>query len=144
MISIQIYGSITEDHKLEIHNRKKLLEELNQCKPCEVIITIKKKGRRSTPQNNYYHGIIVENIRHRLIELGHRITHEECHEEIKRKFLPEQLVDADGTVIFEKAGSTTDLNKSEFSDFVERIREWASINLGIDIPDPDKNLSMFS
>lgn len=142
MIRIEIYGSITEDHKLEIHNRKKLLQELSECQPCEVLITIKKKGRRSNPQNNYYHGVIVETIRHRLIELGNRITHEELHEEIKRKFLPEPLADEHGTVIFERGGSTADLNKSEFSDFIERIREWSSINLGLDIPDADKTLSI--
>jgi hypothetical protein len=143
MISIQIYGSITEDHKLEIHNRKKLIAELQQCNPCEVLITIKKKGLRSTPQNNYYHGIIVENVRHRLIELGNRVSHEDCHEELKRMFLPESLVDAHGTIIMQKGGSTADLNKSEFSDYIERIRAFAAENLSIDIPDADKSLSIF-
>jgi hypothetical protein len=142
MISIQVYGTIDEGHKLIIHNRKKLDAELMECRPCEVLITIKKKGLRSTPQNNYYHGIVVENVRHRLIELGNRLTHDECHEELKRMFLPESLHDADGVVIMQKGGSTATLNKSEFSDLVERIREWAAGALGIDIPDPDKSLSM--
>lgn len=141
MIRIEGWAHI-QDGILYLENRKKFEAEIGQCQDCQVIITVKKRGKRSNPQNSYYHAVIVENIRHRLIELGHRITHEECHEEIKRKFLPEPLVDADGTIIFEKAGSTTDLNKSEFSEFVERIREWASINLDIDIPDADKTLSI--
>ena len=142
MTSIQIYGSINEDHQLLIHNRKKLLAELMECKPCEVLITIKKKGLRSTPQNNYYHGVVVECVRHRLIELGHRIDHEDCHEWIKHKFNSIPLADQDGVVIDYFPQSTADLNKTEFSELIERIREFASMHLGIDIPDADKSLSM--
>lgn len=143
MISIQVYGSITEDHKLEIHNRKKLLQELSECKPCEVLITIKKKGRRSNAQNNYYHAIVVETVRHRLIELGHRIDHDECHEWIKHKFNSIPLADQDGVVIDTFPQSTTELNKSEFSELIERIREFCIEHLGIDIPPADKSLSIF-
>lgn len=132
-----MYASITENHTLEIHNRKKLVQELKECFPCEVIITIKKRGTRSTPQNNYYHAVVVETVRHRMIELGHRITHDECHDELKRKFLPEPFYDEWGTIIFEKGGSTADLNKTEFSDFIERIREFSLDMLGIDIPPPN-------
>ena len=101
-----------------------------------MVVTIKKRGKRSNPQNSYYHAVIVENIRHRLIELGHRITHDECHEELKRKFLKESLADADGTVIFEKGGSTKELNKLEFAAFMDEIIEWAAICLQISIPPP--------
>jgi hypothetical protein len=142
MLKIEIYGSINEEHKLVIQNRKKLLQELQECFPCEVIITIKKRGKRSTPQNNYYHVAVVETVRHRLIQLGHRITHEECHQELKHKFLKESLADEHGTVILEKGGSTTELNKTEFSDYIERIREWCLEMLEIDIPPATSDNSM--
>jgi|SRR5579859_556767 len=142
MIRIEIYGTIDEDHKLIIHNRKKLLQELSECQPCEVLITIKKKGRRSNAQNNFYHGVVVEIVRHRLIELGHRIDHETCHEWIKHKFNSIPLADTDGTIIDYFPQSTADLNKTEFSDLIERIRAFAIEHLGIDIPDADKSLSL--
>ena len=141
MIRIEGWAHI-ESGKLILDNPKKFQAEVKECVDCDVIVTIKKRGKRSTPQNSYYHAVIVECIRHRLIELGNRITHEECHNEIKRKFLPEPLADEHGQVIFEKAGSTTEMNKSEFSDFIERIREWAALTLGIDIPNADKSLSL--
>lgn len=142
MIRIEIYGSITEDHKLEISNRKKLLQELAICQPCEVLITIKKRGKRSNAQNSYYHGVVIETLRHRLIELGHRVDHETCHEWVKSKFNSIPLADADGTLISEIPQSTADLNKAEFSDLIERIRAFAAEHLDIDIPDADKTLSM--
>jgi hypothetical protein len=141
MLKIEAYAHI-EQGRLILDNRKKMDAEIKECQDCAVIVTIKKRGKRSTPQNNYYHGIIVENVRHRLVELGHRVTHDEVHEEIKRLFLPEPLVDEHGVVIFEKAGSTTEMNKSEFSEFIERIREWSAGALGIDIPDPNSNNEM--
>ena len=142
MVKIEIYGSITENHTLEIHNRKKLLQELSECSPCEVLITIKKRGKRSNAQNSYYHGVIIETLRHRLIELGHRVDHETVHEWVKSEFNSLPLADADGVMIAKIPQSTTDLNKSEFSDLIERIRAFAAEHLGIDIPDADKSLSM--
>jgi hypothetical protein len=141
MIKIEVYGSI-KDHKLILPGRKKLEQELLDCVDCEIVLTIKKRGKRSNAQNSFYHAVVVETIRHRLFELGHRVSHEEVHEELKRRFLTEYLYDEHGTVVFEKGGSTTELNKSEFSDFIERIREWASKNMSIDIPDADKSLTL--
>lgn len=141
MIRIEGYAHI-EAGRLVLQNRKKFEAEIKECKDCDVVVTIKKRGKRSSQQNAYYHAVVVETIRHRLIQLGHRIDHEECHDELKRKFLKQYLFDEHGTVIFEKGGSTTELNKAEFSELIERIREWCLDMLGIDIPDADKTLKM--
>jgi hypothetical protein len=141
MVKVEGYGHI-ECGCLILDNRKKFEAEIGECQNCQVIITVKKRGKRSSAQNSYYHAVVVETVRHRLIQLGHRITHEECHEELKRRFLAQPLADEHGTIIFEKGGSTTELNKTEFSDLIERIREWCLDMLGIDIPPADKSLTM--
>jgi hypothetical protein len=141
MLKIEVYGSI-RDHKLILPGRKKLQQELLDCQDCEIILTIKKRGKRSNAQNSYYHAVVVETVRHRLVELGHRIDHETCHEWIKHKFNSIPLSDADGVVIDYFPQSTADLNKAEFSELIERIREFCLDHLGIDIPPADKSLTL--
>lgn len=57
-------------------------------------------------------------------------------------FIPVKIIDAQGTVIGQYDGSTTEFNKSEMSEYIENIRAWAADNLGIDIPDADSSLAM--
>lgn len=127
---------------MKIHNRKRLDQDLKESKPCEVIITIKKRGRRSNQQNRYLFGIAYAECRLAFLNLGHRLTIEETHEFFKKEFLPVHIHDGQGTVIATFSGTTTDMNKEEFSQYIERIREYAAINLGIDIPDADKSLAL--
>jgi hypothetical protein len=141
MLKIEIYGTI-QDHKLTLSNRKKLQEDLNQCNDCEVIVVIKKRGKRSNQQNRFLWGIIYAECKLAFLNLGHRLEIDDIHQYFKQKFLSRPLANHDGTVIAEISGSTTELNKEEFSNYVENIRQFASMNLGIDIPDADSSLAM--
>jgi hypothetical protein len=139
---VETFGKI-EGGKLSLHNRKRFELEIEQCKDCEIILTIKKRGRRSNQQNRYLFGVVYLECRQAFFDLGYRKTVDQVHGFFKRLFLPENIVDKNGTIIGEWEGSTTELNKDEFSEYIERIREWAAENLGIDIPDADKTLSIF-
>lgn len=139
--NIELYGSIING-KLDIPNRKRLVEELRQAKDCEIVLTIKKRGKRSNPQNSYYWSVIIPELKYRFRELGNDVDDNTVHEFLKLKFNPEKIVTLEGEVI-EVGGSTTDLNKSEFSDYCDRIRMWAAQTLDINIPDPNTQTQMF-
>ena len=141
MTTIETFGKI-EGGKLTLHNRKRFEQDLSECKDCEIILTVKKRGRRTSAQNRYLFGIVYTECKIRFQELGYRKTVDEVHIFFKRLFLPENILDQHGTVIGQWEGSTTELNKTEFSEYIERIREWAADNLEINIPDADKTLSM--
>ena len=81
----------------------------------EYYFELKEVGVRSGQQNNYYWQII--NILSE--ELGY--TKQEMHQTIKNHF----------DII-----STKDLERKEFSDFLERLVRWSAIELNIVIPDP--------
>jgi hypothetical protein len=142
MVKVETFGKI-EGGKLSLHGRQRFEQEIAQCKNCEVTIIVKKRGRRSNQQNRYLFGVVYANCRHAFLDLGYRMDIDKVHSFFKRMFLPERIVDKNGTVIGEWEGSTAELNKDEFSEYIERIREWAADNLSIDIPDADKTLSIF-
>lgn len=142
MINISAYGKIEEGGKLVLHSEKRFRQDLKECKPCEIELIIKKRGRMSTPQRGYYHGVVVEEIRLRLKDLGHRMNHDQTHEFLKTNFNPQHLADEHGEVIATFAGSTTDFNKSMMAEYIDRIITWAATAIDCHIPPADKSLSM--
>lgn len=133
MNKLELYARI-EGGKLIIPNRVRFDQEIASFPDQQVTITVKKAGKRSTPQNNYYHGVVVESVRHRMIELGHKLDHDETHEWLKKEFNYQELANESGELIGRFALSTTDLNKEEFAVYLDKIMEWAASILNIYIP----------
>jgi hypothetical protein len=142
MTKTEQYGYI-QDGKLHIMNKKRLADDLRQFKPCDVVVVIKKRGKRSILQNAYYWGVVVKEIQLRFRELGHDVETDDVHEFLKQKFHSEKIVTPQAEVI-EVPKSTTEMNKGEFSEYVERIKEWASCTLEIYIPDAGQQTEMFA
>lgn len=143
MEKLELYGSIDEKGALSVHNRQRLLEWARQYPGKNVVIKFERKGsKRSSPQNRYYWGIVIKEITLRLRELGHQwLTDEDVHDMMKLKFNHEQIVSEEGEVL-ELPKSTTTLTKTQFAEYVDNIRMWASGFLSIDIPDPNQDLTM--
>lgn len=113
-------------------NQKAIRDYLASVEGKSLIVQIDREtGVRSMNQNSYLFGVVYRTI---ASETGH--TEQEIHEIMKRKFLPAQFIAWKGQPI-RMPGSTTRLNKIEFSDFVERIRAEVSV-MGIIIPEADK------
>ena len=92
----------------------------------EVIIR-KPKTSRSTLQNSYYFGVVVEIL---AKELGY--DKDEIHEILKYKFLQSNAMG------MPYVKSTTKLSTGEFEDYLEKIRRWAAEFLNINIPLPNE------
>lgn len=95
------------------------------------------RPRRSDRQNRMYWPCIVEPFSDFLCEQGQFTTPEEAHELIKAKFLKKTKVNPVTGEQFEFAGSTTELNTREFSEFVEHSAFWLHDMFGIKTPSPD-------
>lgn len=94
------------------------------------------KYQRSGRQNRYYHGVVLRTFGNS--EIGY--TEQEWHEILKHKFLKEwrTVKGKTKTEEIEITKSTTDLNTKEFEEFMTKVRQWASIELGIWIPEPNE------
>jgi len=140
MKNLQYFGSVSKTGILNIPNRKRLQSDLLSFAGCTVELTIKKKNRRSSPQNRYYFGVVVAEIRARLNELGNDLTPEQVHEILKYKFNPLNIVGEGGEIIDSLGGSTAEMNKEEFGVYLDKIFVWALEFLNITIPAPDSDL----
>ena len=143
MEPLELYGHITDEGKMEVHNKLRLLEwaRLNAGKDIKVRFERKRKNR-STTQNRYYWGVVIREITIRLRELGHQeLSDETVHEMMKIKFNYEPLASEHGEIL-EIPRSTSGLTTVQFIEYMDRVRQWAAGFLSINIPDPNEKLTM--
>jgi hypothetical protein len=121
--------------KLCVKNAGEFSARLGRFRDGAVQVTVERKfATRSMQQNRWYWGQVVG-----LVADHTGYTPDEIHEIYKAKFIPKAmaLADGNGEIVDEVVlgGSTTRMDTVQFSDFCERIREWAA-TLGVVIPDP--------
>jgi hypothetical protein len=143
VIKIEAYGHV-KDGVLSITGKSRLNEDLKSLDDAEVIIIIKKRGKRSHPQNRYYWGVVVQEIRLEFRKRGIRATSEEVHEALKLKFNSVKTYDENtGEMLLELGGTTTEMNKSEFCEYLEKVIEWCNNSLDIYIPEAGSQTALF-
>lgn len=95
--------------------------------------------QRSNNQNRYYYGVCI-----RLLCEHTGYTPEEVHEVLKHKFLRKTLWiqhNHEGVKeMTEITRSTISLKTKEFEEYLTSIRQWASLCLGVNIPEPNENI----
>lgn len=125
--------------KVEIHYKNPLIVQkylLNLSNQDVEVIFRKKKKFRSIPQNNYYHGVIVQMIQE---EAGQ--SHDDIHAILKSKFSPKKyllLEGKNGKIEMTKSKSTTELTPGEFEQYNSDCRMWAAGFFGLNIPLPNE------
>lgn len=117
--------------------RAAIQEALLTWPDCRATLTIEKETRgRSVAQNAYYHGVVLK-----LLSKHFGGSPDDIHEALKVKFLPKDVVFKTGVgrvvAEFVIGGSTTVLTSVQFSDYIERIRQWAFEDYDVDIPPGD-------
>lgn len=123
------YGKI-ENRKLTFDNTEQLKNYIANLKG-DIQLTIEpRKKNRSLKQNSYYWGVVIPML---CEYCGY--TPEEMHEALKIKFL---TVYSDVKNIPPTIRSTTSLSTVEFEELVSRVRMWASIELGVYVPNPNE------
>jgi hypothetical protein len=104
----------------------------------EVDITIQKRGRkRSNQQNRYYHGVVIPIIKNALKDLGNDLSNEDIHEFLKHKFNPKEIILNDTGETFDYGASTTEMNTIDFMVYIDKIQKFSASILNTFIPDPE-------
>jgi len=88
---------------------------------------------RTISENRYYWGVVVE-----ILANFFGYTKHECHDALKHKFLsvPGDIMPGKLPVV----KSTAELSTTEFEEYLDNIRTWALLDLGINIPLPNEVL----
>ena len=104
-----------------------------KCPKCkhEYLIVLNRDLVRTVPQNKAYWAVYIKII---ADHIGY--FPEELHEEMKIMFNPKDSKLTPGARL---GGSTTRMNRKEFSEYLEKIRVWAMTEHGIDLPEIGKD-----
>lgn len=107
--------------------------------------------KRSSKQNRYYWGIVVEQYLHAMIDTGDSTIEEVArelrtdtlldalHELLKFRFAGREVIDKDTGEVIRLPGSTSKMNPSEIGVYWDAIRADALEKYGVDIPPPPDN-----
>lgn len=111
----------------------------------KFIMKIEDKNKRSLPQNAYYWSCVVPLVKDGLRDLGYDDvkSEEDAHEVMKHLFLKHQIGNKNTGEVIELTRSTTSLTKEMFNQFLEDVWKWAAEYLGINIPNPGEQITIF-
>jgi hypothetical protein len=123
-----------KDGKLILRNQQIFEEELRDLSGDVTLTVAEGRATRSGQQNRYYWSVVCK-----LISDFTGYTPEEVHEYYKKKFLSNKkhiVIGDDGLDV--EMLTTTRLNTKEFEDYCENIRRHASMELQVNIPEPNQ------
>ena len=125
-------------------NRDLISEVIQSLEGKDIVITIeKKRKKRSNNQNAYYHGIVIPILKQGFYNnLGEHVGTDEIHTFLKNRFLFKEIVNEQNAEIIKMPQSTTELSTIQFEEYLDKIREFATEFLSIQIPLPNETLTI--
>lgn len=125
---VHSFNGTVKGGRLALDNSKRFYALIPVFEGKRIVVTVGHvKKKRSNLQNAYYWAAVVE---FPAQHFGY--YPEEMHEAFKMMFLKKHELGKPDTV-----RSTTELGVSEFSEFIEKCRQWCA-EQGIVIPNPDQ------
>ena len=124
---MKFYGKI-KDRTLKFNNIEYLKNFLRDMKDDQdLVIDIEKRsGKRSLSYNDFYWGVILQEI---SLYTGH--TSNEIHNWFKAEFIKRKYLTLGGKKKLMAPTTTTMLTK-EFTEYVEQILAWSAQELGME------------
>jgi len=118
--------------------KRMLLETIRGLEGPHRVEVVKYRPRRTDRQNRYYWPCFVQPLAEFLREQGECYTDQQAHELLKAKFLRQDVHHPlTGRCVGETVRSTTDLNTSEFNEYLDQCAFWLADMFGIVVPEPD-------
>ena len=104
-----------------------------------VSVTKSRRGRTNN-QNEWLWGCVYPLLLEGLLDAGWEFTTvEQVHEYFKAMLANEVVVNRDTGEVVEIPKSTAQMDTVQFSSYVQKLRDYASEYLNVEIPEPDKN-----
>lgn len=94
------------------------------------------RRRRSDRQNAFYWPCFVHEFGKYMRDQGESFTDNDAHEFFKMKFLTREIIDETSGEVISFTRSTTDLDTSEFNEYLDKCAAWLWHSLNITVPDP--------
>jgi len=116
--------------KLVFADTVRFRTDCNRLKDGDYWLSLKRdRPHRSDQQNRYYWGVVV-----RLLAEHCGYTPDEMHDALRVQFLTVKREGLPTTM-----RRTSDLDTAEMEQFMSSVRQWASMELSIYIPEPNES-----
>lgn len=136
------YGEVT-DGKLKIHRAKEFQAVIKEFEGRKVEVTIQRKRKhRSLLQNSYYHGVVIPIVQLGLNDVGYKMDKEQVHDYLKSQFARAEIANEQTGEIMTIQGSTARMTTCEMMDYFAEITRWAAEFLGVQIPEPNEQMTI--
>ncbi len=124
------FQSHIEKHELVFSNKAYVRHHLSKWEGKKVIVTVEKVHNKRSLNQNAYYWVILDIISNHT---GH--SADELHRLFKGIFLPRKMVVLNNKT-YSLAGSTTELTKGQFVEYLMRITAEVA-DMGIILPSPE-------
>lgn len=139
---MELQGRIDDTGKPLIYGRADLDNWFAARKGKDFKMEIKLiRGQRSNPQNRWYWGCIVPTMQRLINQFGQNFTADETHEYLKAEFNYKEIEVTEGHFI-KVPRSTTELDKTDFTVYADKIIAFAAQMFGENIPLPEEQLPL--
>lgn len=109
-----------------------------------IEINLKKaRSKRSDQQNKYMWGVVIPYLQDGFKNIGYQLSKDEVHQFIKSKFNLIEIVNEQTGDTVQVPLSTTQLTKTEFGEYLEKIFQFSAEFLGVVIPSAGEQLEFF-
>jgi uncharacterized protein YllA (UPF0747 family) len=127
-----------------IVNKPALRKFFSDLKEGAYTLTLTEKNKRTHDQNDYYWGVIIPIALKGLKDLGYSDVRNimDAHKTLKSLFLKQVIRNNKGEFI-EVVNDSRTLTKAEFTEYIERIAQWAAEYLNVEIPAPNSQTKIF-
>jgi hypothetical protein len=99
--------------------------------------------KRSERQNNFYWGVVIPIMQNTMLDIGNPMDIEDIHLMLRVKFLKQIIsINEETGEVAERVKSTTELSTIEFMDYIAKVRFWAIDFFGVEIPEPNEELTL--
>lgn len=135
---LQFKVTINDKGEITNFNRQQFIQQLQLLSGSDAMLIVKPiKTIRGLSLNNYYFGVVVKMVMNRVRDLGNDWNAKRTHDYLKDRFVPDDIdFDLENGSVIITNGSTSSLTNKQFTDYIERIIQWAAEVLDIQIPFP--------
>lgn len=107
-----------------------------------IEINLKKaRSKRSDNQNRYMWGVVIPYLQEGFKGIGYHLSKEEVHTFVKGKFNTLEIVNEQTGETVTMPISTTQLTKTEFGEYLEKIFQFSAEFLGVVIPNAGEQIA---
>lgn len=128
----------------EIANKAAVSKAFNEVKKADgrYLVKISKASKRSSDQNRYFHGPMLDIVFQGLREMGFNDvkSKEDAKMIVKSLFLKRSFVNEDTGEMIEYIKDTHALTKLEMNELIEDVIKWGAEYLNVQIPYPNEQL----